>query len=176
MHATLLAWLHAFEEECSKEQPTSIYNSLVQLGLTKLGADGISPISGNPCGCDCLEVVKAARETIQRIEKDLTGWMRDSPPDVHEREQAYMSLLRENIELYTSLHNSHAEYNRRVWEILRDSGKLAKVRSCLLRDLRGGTMKSYDDPDGKVEYCRMVLKPYGEMLRSFVTSKPEGWF
>lgn len=174
MHTTLLSWLASFEESVLSNTPTEIYSHLVQMGVEKPNSTCIAPRSGNATGCDCQEIIANAQKHIRESEE----WIRQFPYDV-ERKRKYIEREQEEIALYTSIHASHAEYNRYVYEILLKHGKLAKVRSVCLRDLRGGIVKSYPALVGETsgsDYCRHALKSYGEELKTFLVSKPEGWF
>lgn len=179
MHATLLEWLQEFEKACNEKTPTTVYNHLVMLGVEMPNSGTVAPRSGNHSGCDCVQILADTRTNIQKAETDLDTWMRSCSDAERNRKREYISGLKKDEALYTSLHNSHAEYNRRAHEILVRTGMLAKVRACLLRDLRGGVRKTYDALPGETsasEYCRTVLKSYGELLKTFLVKTPEGWF
>jgi hypothetical protein len=182
MHTTLLAWLQAFKETCSKETPTSVYNSLVMLGVEMPNSSAVAPRSGNHSGCDCLQILQETRESIQKAETDLADWLKRYPGDDSfgsaARRRERICTLRDGESLYVSLHESHAEYNKRAHEILKSTNMLQKVRAVCLRDLRA-PVKHYESMTGETsgsDYCPIALKSYGELLKTFLVETPEGWF
>lgn len=166
MHPTLIEWLQQFENCCNTKTPTGVYNALVQLGVEMPNSTNVAPRTGNRSGCDCESSLADLRMRIEDLEKELLSF--DS---VILRERLFKLLADEAFAV--SLHNAHAEYNRRAHEILRVSGMLPKVRAALLRDIRGGVQNTFSDG---VEYYAIVQKDYGELLKNFLVKNPQGWF
>lgn len=189
MHPTLLECLAAFSKVCETKKPTYIYKRLVMLKCSPIPQ---VDVPGIPHYCDCLSHITTETTTIEHLKKDITlapswvGWWRPFDPTDRsaalERyiaaKHAFISTCMQHVEIYVSMHENHAIFNKKVWVSLIYYGRLAEVRAVCLRDLR-----NQKDPErqlftGKKKPIRPIATPsYGEqLLKTFLVNKPKGWF
>jgi hypothetical protein len=195
MHPTLLEWLASFEKTCEENsakllrcaRPTEVYNSLVMLGIEKPEApiavgESFSghyvsgPLAGKQIGprvCDCLSTIAEEETNIAKSLKDIAYisegiGIRDNADRVYiSGKHEYIAKCRETIALYTSMHETHASFNRQVHESMKTRGLLMKVREVCLRDNRKHLSGKGRTVTGDEQY--------GKVLATFLVDKPEGW-
>jgi hypothetical protein len=162
LHPTLQSWLDTFEQDCQRYGgATYLYNSLVMLGLER--PNNSSCVQDY---CDCLEVIAQARQDILDSAEHVKLF-----PESKEHKHKYMCECSKTIDLYTAMHASHADFNRRVHFLLRNvcqRGMLAKIRAVCLRDLRHAAKNNGQG--------RIATPSYGRELATFLTYDPKGWW
>ncbi len=179
LHPTLQAWLDRFDSDCLRfSGATYIYNSLVMLGIRRPNKPLCDALNHSCCshdypqtGCDCLTTIAEARQDIL----DSVEHIRLCP-ESKERKLEYMCECSRTIDLYTMMHETHADFNRRVHFLLRNapafggraaSDLIAKMRAVCLRDLR-------NQAAGKSHIAAEAS--YGRELATFLVSEPKGWW
>lgn len=168
MHPKIQGWLDQFEQLCSSDGPTDVYNSLIQLGIEKPNSQEMAAGSGNKTGCDCLDLIQKDADHIQRLERDIL--LPYLSVETREVLKERLESVKEDLGIWTSMHACHSEYNRKVHAILSRYG-IQRVRRICLSDLRSNG----EILDGQ-EYGRVAHKEYGRLMLTFLHPQPKGWF